>query len=134
MLELAFPDDQDLPAPAAQPADMLPVVRHVPGKFVRPELPVALGGGGALAALVPVPEAAMHEHHRAMPGQHDIRLAGEVRSLEPEAVASAVQQAADLTLRAGILAPDLRHVPAALGLGKGVRHGPRIDKRWRFNN
>ena len=122
MLELAFPDDQDLPAHAAQPADMLPVVRHVPRKFVRPELPVALRGGGALAALVPVPEAAMHEHHRPVPRQHDVGLTGEVLHVEPEPVPRAVQQTADLPLRAGVLAPDLRHYSATCSYGQCVHH------------
>ena len=44
--ELAFPDHQDLPAQAAQPAAVLLVVRDVPGELVGPELPVGLFGGG----------------------------------------------------------------------------------------
>ena len=57
--ELAFPDDQNLPAQAAEAADVLPVVRDIPRELLRPESPVALGGGGTLATLVPVPETAM---------------------------------------------------------------------------
>lgn len=46
--------------------------------------------------------------------------------MQPEAVPRAVKQAANHPLRAGVLAPNLRHVPAARGFGKGVRHGSRI--------
>ena len=63
---------------------MLPVVRDVPGKLLRPESPVGLVGGCYLAPFVPVPETAMHEHHRPVPGQDDVRLAGEGRNIEPE--------------------------------------------------
>ena len=61
VFELAFPDDQYTPARALEAMDVPAVVRDVPGGFLRPESPVALGGGGALAALVPMPEAAMDE-------------------------------------------------------------------------
>ena len=45
VLELALPDDQHAPAPAAQLAGVLLVVRDIPRELVRPELPVVLGGG-----------------------------------------------------------------------------------------
>lgn len=84
MLELAFPDDGHAPAEAAE---MLAVVRDVPRELVRPEFPVAFWGGGVLAALVPVPEAAMDEDHGAVLGQYDVGFAGEIRNMEPKAVA-----------------------------------------------
>lgn len=110
------------------------IVCDVPREFVGPELPVAMGGGCAFASLVPVPEAAMDEHHSLVFRQDDVRLAGEGGNIEPETVSRAVQQAADDPLRAGVLAPDLRHVPATLGFGKGVRHDPRIAGMSDFHN
>ena len=121
--ELAFPDDGHVPAAAAEAAQVLAVVRDIPREFLRPEFPVGLGGGGDFTVLVPVPETAVDEDDGAVFGQDDVGLAGEVLHLEPEAVAGAVQQTADLPLRAGVLAPDLRHVPAALGFGKSIHRG-----------
>mgnify|MGYP001099814085 CR=1 FL=1 len=89
MPELAFPDDGHAPAQAAEAADVPAVVRNVPGELLRPELPVALGGGCNLATLVPVPEAAVDENDGPVFGQDDVRLAGEIRSVEPEAVSRA---------------------------------------------
>ena len=105
--ELAFPDDPHAPAQTAEAPDVLLVVRDVPRELLRPELPVALGGGGLLAPLVPVPEATVDEDHGLVFRQNEVRLAGEVRSVEPETVPRAVQQATNLPLRAGVLAPDL---------------------------
>ena len=71
---------------------MLAVVRDVPRELVGPEFPVALGGGRHLAVFVPVPETSVDENDGAVFGQYDVGLAGEVRNVEPEAVAGAVQQ------------------------------------------
>ena len=49
--ERTFPDHQHLPTQAAQVAEVLAVVRDVPGEFVGPEFPVGLRGGGDYAFL-----------------------------------------------------------------------------------
>lgn len=85
---------------------MLLVVCNISREFLRPVLPVALGGGCDLASFVPVPETAMDENHGPVFRQDDVRLAGEGGHVKPEAVSRAVQKAADFTLRAGVLAPD----------------------------
>ena len=126
VLELAFPHHQHLPTQAAQLAQVLSVVRDIPREFVGPEFPVGLGDGGHFAVPVPVPETAVDKDHSMIFGQDNVRLAGEVLHVEPEAVARAVKQAADGPLRAGVLAPDLRHVPAAFGFRKSIHHGRRI--------
>lgn len=72
----AFPDDDHPPAQAAEAADVPAVVGHVPREFFGPKLPVGLGGGGALATLVPVPETAVDEDHGPVARQDDVRLAG----------------------------------------------------------
>jgi len=85
------------------------VVGDIPRELVRPESPVALGGGGVLASLVPVPEAPVHKDHGPVFGQGDIRLAGEGGNMEPEAMARAMEQRAHGAFRAGVLALDFRH-------------------------
>lgn len=134
MVELAFPDNDHAPAQTAKLTGVLPVIRDVPRKFVRPDFLVGLGGGRAFASLVPVPEAPVDEDHGAISGQYDVRLAREVSHMEPESVAGAVQQAADGPLRAGVLAPNLRHVAAALGFGQRICHSPRIAEGPGFHN
>lgn len=74
--QLAFPYDDHPPAQAAEAADVPAVVGHVPREFFGPVLLVALGGGGALASRVPVPEAAVDEDHGPVARQDDVRLAG----------------------------------------------------------
>ena len=109
----ALPNDDYAPAQAAEPADMFFVVGNIPCEFIHPKLPVALGSGGIFAPLVAVPEATVDEYHGPVPRQNNVRLARQVLDVKPETVACAVQQAADLPLRAGVCGPYLRHVPAS---------------------
>jgi hypothetical protein len=120
----ALPNDDYAPAQAAEPADMFFVVGNIPCEFIHPKLPVALGSGGILAPLVAVPEATVDEYHGPVPRQNNVRLARQVLDVKPETVACAVQQAADLPLRAGVCGPYLRHVPASFSFGQGVGHNP----------
>lgn len=134
MPKLAFPDNDHAPAQTTEPASVLSVVRDVPHKFVRPDVLVGLGGARPFASHVPVPETPVDENHGTVSGQNNVRLAGQVSHMEPEAVAGAVQQAADGPLRAGVLAPNLRHVAAALGFGQRICHSPRIAEGPGFHN
>ncbi len=72
-----------------------------------------------------VPEAAVHKDDALVFRQHDVRSAGEsavVGGVDGEAVAGAVQQAAELDFGLGVPALDPSHVPGALLLCQGVCH------------
>jgi hypothetical protein len=91
--------------------DVLPEL-GIPERAARP------WSRGVAAAGMTVPETAMHEHHGLMPGQHDVGRARQVPSMQPEAVAQSMEQAADSPLRDCVAAAYSRHVAAAL-MGNG---------------
>ena len=53
-----------MPASRFQRGMLLPITRHIPLELGVPELHVGLRGARCLAALVPMPEAAVHEDDR----------------------------------------------------------------------
>lgn len=64
---------------------MVPAVAFdVLGEFVLPELLAGSRGGRVAAALVPVPEAAMHEAHGPEPAEHEIGRSGEPPLVQAE--------------------------------------------------
>jgi hypothetical protein len=82
------------------------VPRPVAGDLVLPVGGVGLRQARAARAIVPVPEAAMHEDGGAAGTQDDVGRAGEVGGVEAEAVAEAVEQRADAALGRGVCGPD----------------------------
>ena len=66
-----------------------------------------------LNAIVSVPEAAIDEDDHAVARQHDIRLTGQVLSVEAEPKPGRVQRAPHGHFDASVLASDRRHVATA---------------------
>lgn len=62
-----------------------------------------------------VPETAMYPDQRMMFWEDQIRFAGKVPALKPEAEAACMQSLADDQLRLGIPPPDCRHIAASGG-------------------
>ena len=56
---------------------LLPVPRNIAVELGLPESHIGLRHGCNLAALVPMPEAAVHEDDRVPLGQHDVGLPGQ---------------------------------------------------------
>jgi len=79
--------------------------------------------GPTVAAAVGVPEATVHENHLPTRREDEVRLAGKVPSIEPMAIAEAVQEPPNGPFGSGALAPNRRHDPAALLLRSGIGHG-----------
>lgn len=71
-LQLAFPNHHDLPTQAAQIATVALVALHVRRELGLPKFDTRFRRGRALAARMPVPEAAVDEHDRGVTGQHDV--------------------------------------------------------------
>src|SRR5690606_2290858 len=80
---LAFPDDERGPAGALQRAQRFGVAGAVAGDLGPPVGGVVLGLARAALAIVPVPEAAVHEHGLAHGGEHKVGLARELAAVEP---------------------------------------------------
>jgi hypothetical protein len=79
------------------------------GELLRPVGVVRLWRRGPRAAIVAMPETAVHEDGQAPPGQSDIGPARQAPVVEPESHAGGMQGLAQNHLRLGILAPDTAH-------------------------
>jgi hypothetical protein len=69
-----------------------------------------------------MPETTVDKHNGAMLREYNIRLAGQIPSVEAESVSHAMEKGADGNLRLRILAPDTTHVPASLADCKTIDH------------
>lgn len=61
-----------------------------------------------------VPETAVYEYHFVSCGKRKVGLAREVSSVQAEAIAESMHEAADLHLGLRVLTPDGSHVLAAI--------------------
>lgn len=61
-----------------------------------------------------MPEAAMDEHDRPMPGQHDVGTTRQLTDMKAISVASRVEQSAHYQLGLGVLASYSRHALRAV--------------------
>jgi hypothetical protein len=71
---------------------------------------------------MPMPEAAMNENHGLVLGQHHVRPARQLSSVQAKAVAQPVHQRSNNDFRLGVLAPDTTHVPASALFAQPVSH------------
>lgn len=95
------------------------VARNVAIKLALPELRTGLWDVRQ-PAIVPVPEAAVHEEGNTLAPKDDIRLSRKVPGMEPKSVPNSVQEPANGHLRSCVAAPDAAHQGAALGLTHDV--------------
>ncbi len=95
-------------------------MRCIPDKistdFRAPIFGVGFWSSGAARAIMAVPEAAMHEHHLTQLGKNQIRFAGKVFAMKPEAEAHTMSHASHGHLRRGVNSFDCPHNAAALVL------------------
>ena len=62
-----------------------------------------------------MPEAAMHEHNRAVFRQHDVRPARQILPVQAEPKPHGMQDPADRQFGGGVLSTDRRHVAGSNG-------------------
>ncbi|SRR5579871_3915474 len=91
-----------------------PVARNVAIKLALPELRTGLWDVRQ-PAIVPVPEAAMHEEGNTPASKDDIRLSRKVPGMKPKSVPNSVQEPPDGHFRSRVAASDAAHQGAALG-------------------
>ena len=124
--EFALPDDDCVPAEAAQLDAFLDIALFVAFYFLFPELGVALGHDKVTATFVAVPEAAVDEYDGAVFAQYNIGCAGQSLDVDPVTVSMGMQVTAHNHLGLGVLALDACHAPVPLFLGHSVCHIAKI--------
>lgn len=111
----AFPDFEHFPAKFDQLLPVFTVPAAVAFEFRAPEFLPRLGHARLLAVRVgmPVPKATVDEDDLPPAGEDEIGFAGKVLAVQPEAVAHAVNEAADQQLDLAVLGADAAHQLAA---------------------
>ena len=102
-----------MPSHLLQLGNVCSVAHLVGGELVAPEIRVRTRHGRFPTILVRMPEAAMHEDDGLVLRKDDVGGAGEVTAMETEAEANPVEQGADCSFKAGILAFDFCHQAAS---------------------
>lgn len=118
VFQRALPNGGHTPAKSPECLHVSPVAINIAQEFPLPELFVGPRGGGISATLVPMPEAAMDEHHRSVLREHKIRRAGQLSDMKSIAKSPGEKKRSKGSLRLGILSANARHHAAALRGGR----------------
>jgi hypothetical protein len=108
------------------------VARNIAVELALPELRAGLWDVRQ-PAIVPMPEATVHEKGNAPTTKDDIRLAREVPGMEPKAVAHCVQEPANGHFRSRVAPPNAAHEGAAFLPAHDVEPQTRLASalnRW----
>ena len=104
--ELALPYREHVPSHAEQ-FGLVPLIPFLVGlDFVCPVFNAAVRD---MAVSMPVPEASMHEYHKAVFAQHDVRSSGQAFDVFPVAIPVGEEISAHNPFGLGVLASDLGH-------------------------
>ena len=122
MFQRALPDDGHTPAKSPERFHVSPVAINIVQEFPLPELLVGSRGSGIAATFVPMPEAAMDEHHRPVLWEHKVRGAGQLSDMKSIAKSPGKEKRSKGSLRPSSLSADARHHAAALRGGRDA-HG-----------
>jgi len=120
ILGLAFPDNQYTPPHFSQQSSVLLESNDVAAQLLRPVVLVAFRNRSPSAAFVSMPEAPVDEHHSAVFGQDNVRIAWQVTAMYAESKTLCMQRSPNADLRCGVLALDPRHDAASLLDGEHV--------------
>lgn len=118
-----FPHLDNAPSESLQRSLVSPIPANVAIELGRPELGSSLRDGGK-PAVVPMPEAAMHEDDRSMLPEDKIGSPGKRFAVQPEAKAEPMYQRAHDELWLSVLATYAGHHPGA-HLGRDDVHSMR---------
>lgn len=114
ILQLTFPDDENLPTVLTEQALILSVTVDILCELSEPKLSSGGRHASALAAIVPVPVASVNENDRTVPWKHDVGPAGQILDILAKPETGSMEQTAHELLRACVAAPNLGHIQAAL--------------------
>ena len=129
-LEFAFPKGNRVPSHIGKFLLHFTVAFAVAGDFPFPEIRVGFWHYEEAAPLMPVPEATVHEHARAVFRQHDIRFSRQSRMIQSVSESVAPQIFPHDNLRLRIFAVYRRHIAMALFGSEVDGHG--WEKRSRI--
>ncbi len=118
VFQRALPNGGHTPAKSPECLHVSPVAINIAQEFPLPELFVGPRGGGIAATFVPMPEAAMDEHHRSVLREHKIRRAGQLSDMKSIAKSPGEKKRSKGPLRPSILSANARHHAAALRGGR----------------
>ena len=121
-LQLAFPDDEDVPAFSLQLAPHFLVPLLISFYFGFPEVGVGFGCCVVGAVFMTVPEAAVDEDDGMILRQNYIGFPGKSFIVDAVAEAHSPQGMTELQLRLGISGTDVRHVEVSLIWSEYIRH------------
>ena len=122
VFQRALPNGGHTPAKSPECLHVSPVAIDIAQEFPLPELLVGSRGSGIAATFVPMPEAAMDEHHRPVLWEHKVRGAGQLSDMKSIAKSPGEKKGAKGSFRPGVLSANARHHAAALRGGRDA-HG-----------
>lgn len=123
LAEFAFPDCDRAPSDGFKSLDIDDVPLLIPCNLIRLEFSPRFRHDEFAAALVPMPEAAVHEDAGAVFGQHDVRRPGQCADAFAESVSPMPQFTPDSLFWACVLRMYACHTLVALIGCHAVRHG-----------
>jgi hypothetical protein len=124
LVNLTFPDDQNVPSTSSKSRNAAAVTRDRPGELGPPEGLLALGVIGEPASHMPVPETAMYEDRLLAPLHYYVRPARKPPPVKAISDPKASQHASDRPFRPGVPPADRGHVRAAPFLTDPVHRCP----------
>lgn len=119
---LALPYHEYPPAESTQFRPIASIPGLISFKLVPPELPACAGQHAAVAAVVAVPEATVHEDHSHAARKNEIRFPRQMPNMQAIAVPQSVDEPPDHHLRCRILASDPRHAESTLCWREDINH------------
>lgn len=114
LLEFALPHDRYAPAEFSQSSQSRRISHSIGSNFPAPVRRVISRQSRAPRALVSMPEATVNKNNLFQTGKHDIRFAGEIPAMQPEAISHGVNHPPHEQFRAGVHGLDRPHDPTAL--------------------
>ena len=121
-MNFAFPEYDHVPASGLKSSVFLFIPCNVPLELGLPELHIGLRHSRDFAALVAMPEAAVHEDDRVPFGEHDVGMAGQFGGMKAVAESEGVEGVAHKHLRLRVLRPNPAHDFAPLLWRYGVHY------------
>jgi len=136
LLQRALPHGGHAPAKRPKRLHVSPVTVNIAQELPLPELFVGSRGSGIAAAFVPMPEAAMDEHHCSALREHKVGGAGQPPHMKSISKTPGEKEGAKYPFRPGVLSANARHHAAALRSGRnahGLEHlPPECLQKWQL--